>query len=339
MGKTALLGCVACLQASMALAADPALVEAAKKEATISFYSAMSIPETEAICQGFEKAYALKCEFFRAPGVRLFQKFEAEAEAGQWNADVIHASTPAAFLHAKQRGFFEKYTSQEASNFPVRFKDPDGYYVAAHFLTMAIAYNPKLVKEQDIPHTWKALLDPRYKGLLVSHDPGTSGTGLATFYWWEKTFGLDFIKDLAKNEPMVVSSSANVEQAVLSGERPIAVQLDDRVVTYESRKGEAIAAVYPKEGVPLVVSPVAIAAKAPHPHAAQLFVDFMLSVSGQEILQNALGADSPRPGMPPTPGAMPVDKLTLADVDWTGLQVEQNEAVKRYTKLLKGDGQ
>jgi iron(III) transport system substrate-binding protein len=202
---------------------------------------------------------------------------------------------------------------------------------------MAIAYNPKLVKEQDVPKTWKALLDPRYKGLIVSHDPGTSGTGLATFYWWEKTFGVDFIKALAKNEPMVVSSSANVEQAVLSGERPIAVQLDDRVITYESRKGEALAAIYPAEGVPLVVSPVAVAAKAPHPNAGQLLIDFMLSVPGQEILQNALGADSPRTGMPPTPGGMPVDKQNLADVDWKGLQSEQNEAVSRYTKLLKGE--
>lgn len=327
------------LWTATARGADPVLVAAAKKEGTVTFYSGMAIPATEKICQGFQRTYGIKCEYFRAPSVKLFQKFTAEAEAGNIKADVIHGSLPPGFLDAKARGWLAKYTTPEGQKYAARFKDPDGYFVAARFIAMGIAINPQLIKGDEVPRTWKALLDPHWKDKLIASDPGSSGTGLATFYYWEKTFGLDFIRQLAKNRPMIVSSSAIVANSVVSGERPVAAQVDSWEIVSRANKGLAIEGIYPTEGVPAVLSPAAAVAKAPHPSAAQLLLDYMLSAEGQQVFQDEVGSYSARDGMPPLKGAPPLKELHLVDLDWAALQKEAGPAVERYTRALKEAGQ
>ena len=160
-------------------------------------------------------------------------------------------------------------------------------------IPVGIAYNNKLVSATEAPKTWKDVLDPKWKGKLIAADPGASGTGLMAFYYWEKTFGLDFIRQLAQNAPMVVGSTAPAANAVAAGERPVAAMMDSWEVVMRVHKDLPIAINFPKEGVPVAPSPVAVVAGSPNPNAAQLLMHYMISKEGQQVIMDDVGAIRP----------------------------------------------
>ena len=131
---------------SAASAFDDALVAAARKEGKVVFYSSAAIEATQKICQGFERAYSgVKCEFYRATALPLFQRFNTEMEVKNIKADVIHASSVPGFLNARDKGWLVKYKSPEGAKYLPQFKDKEGYFVAARVIPMGIAYNNKLI--------------------------------------------------------------------------------------------------------------------------------------------------------------------------------------------------
>jgi len=319
-----------------AAAFDDILVAAARKEGKVVFYSSAAIEATQKICQGFERAYSgIKCEFYRATALPLFQRFNTEMEAKNVKSDVIHASSVPGFLNAKEKGWLVKYRSPEGAKFLPQFKDKDGYFVAARVIPMGIAYNNKLVSAAEAPKAWKDVLDPKWKGKMIVPDPGVSGTGLMGFYYWEKNFGLDFIRQFAQNSPMVVGSTAPAANAVASGERPVAAMMDSWEVVMRLHKDLPIAINFPKEGVPVAPSPVAVVAGGPNPNAAQLLMHYIISKEGQQLIMDDVGAYSGRPDMPPLKGMPKLEELKLIDIDWVALQNVQSQVVDNYSNILK----
>jgi iron(III) transport system substrate-binding protein len=310
-------------------------LEAARREGSVTLYSALSIESLGKLCAGFEKAYAIKCEYFRAPGIPLMERFRTEVTSNRIKADVLQASVLTAFNEAKENGWLSKYKSPEGAKFLKEFCDADGYFVSAYIIPMAIGYNPRLVSGSDVPKTWQDLLDPRWKSKLTTADPTSSGTGLAVYYFWETRFGLDYIRRLAQNQPLVVSATPSVANAVVSGERPVAAGLDSWEILVRNRADLPITAVFPGEGVPVVPSPVAVAANSPHPNAAQLLMHYILSSEGQKLLMDEVGTYSARIDMPPLQGMPPLSELALVQLDWAKLQTTAATSIERYRVLLK----
>lgn len=330
------LTALAALLPAAAGAFDDALIAAAKKEGRVTFYSSAAIEATQKICQGFERAFpGVKCEFYRATALPLFQRFNTEMEAKNIKADVIHASSVPGFLNAKDKGWLIKFKSAEGAKYLPQFKDKDGYFVAARVIPVGIAYNNKLVSAAESPKAWKDVLDPKWKGKMIAPDPGSSGTGLMGFYYWEKTFGLDFIRNFARNSPMVVGSTAPASNAVAAGERLVAAMMDSWEVVMRERKGLPISINFPKEGAPVAPSPVAVVAGAPNPNAAQLLMHYIISRDGQQLIMDDVGAYTARTDMPPLKGMPKLEELKLIDIDWVALQKEQSQVVDNYSKILK----
>ena len=327
---------VALVTTGTAQAQTDAMIAAAKKEGKVTFYSSAAIEATQKICAGFEHAYpGIKCEFYRAGALPLFQRFNTEMEAKSVKADVIHGSSVPAFLNAKEKGWLAKFTSPDGGKYLPQFKDKDGYFVAARVIPLGIAYNSKLVSAADAPKVWKDVLDPKWKGKMIAPDPGVSGTGLMGFYYWDKTFGLDFIRSFARNSPMIVGSTAPAANAVASGERPVGAMMDSWEVVMRDRKSLPIAIAFPKEGVPVAPSPVAVVAGAPNPNAAQLLMTWIMSKDGQQVFMDDVGSYTARNDMPPLKGMPTLQQLKLIDVDWAALQKEQAHVVDTYSKILK----
>lgn len=315
---------------------DDALVAAARKEGKVVLYSSAAIDATQKICNAFEKAYpGVKCEFYRATALPLLQRFNTEMEAKQIKADVIHASSVPGFLNAKAKGWLAKSKSPDIGKYLPQFRDADGYYAAARVIPMGIAYNNKLVSAADAPKAWKDVLDPKWKGKMIAPDPGSSGTGLMGFYFWDKHFGLDFIRQFARNAPKMVGSTAIVGNEVASGERLIAAQIDSWEVVFRFRKDLPIAINFPKEGVPVAPSPVAVVAGGPNPNAGQLLMHYVISQAGQQAIMDDLGSYSGRTDMPPLKGMPKLEELKLIDIDWVALQKEQSQVIDTYSKTLK----
>ncbi|HXG03734.1 MAG TPA: extracellular solute-binding protein, partial [Candidatus Binatia bacterium] len=146
--------------------------------------------------------------------------------------------------------------------------------------------------------------------------------------------GWDYFKQLAGNRPMLVQSAVDPAGVVASGERPVAVNGGDYTFYQSKKKGNPVEIVYPKEGVPLVVSPTAITAFAPHPTAARLFTDFMFSRELQQVLADSEGLYTGHPEV-----TYPADKPRLSDlklltVDPDELESRSEEIKKRFVEFF-----
>ena len=325
----ALAVALATLLPSVAVAQDRALVEAAKKEGKVVWYTSLILPSAERVAKLFETAYpGIKVEVHRTGSQRVLQRVMQELSANIKNADVLHTSDAGHFVLLKEKKLLMKYTPAGVDKFPAGFKDRDGYYYGLRATVNAIYYNTKLVTAAEAPKTWKDLLDPKWKGKMVTAHPGYSGVIATHVLALVHLHGWDYFKQLAQNRLMIVQSANDPPTTVASGERVIGVNGGEYSAYQLKKKGNPIEIVYPKEGVPLVVSPTAIASFAPHPNAAKLFTDFTFTREIQQVMADSEGLYTGHPEV-----TYPADQPKMSDLKL--LTVEPEELEKRNEELKK----
>jgi iron(III) transport system substrate-binding protein len=308
-------------------AAQDARVEAAKKEGKVVWYTSLALPSAEKVAKLFEAAYpGITVEVQRTGSQRILQRVMQELGANIKNADVIHTSDAGHFVLLKEKKLLMKYTPAGVDGFPSGFKDKDGYYYGLRATVNVIAYNSKLIPANEAPRTWKDLLDPRWKGKMVTAHPGYSGVIATHVLALVHLHGWDYWKQLAQNKLMLVQSAVDPSGVVASGERPIAVDGGHYTFYQTRKKGNPVEVVFPKEGVPLVVSPSAITSFAPHPNAARLFTDFVFSRELQQVLADTEGLYTGHPDV-----KYPADRPKLSELHL--LQVDADELEKRNEEI------
>src|SRR6266536_1416104 len=275
MRKLLVLSVLAVFFAAAPACAQDARVEAAKKEGKVVWYTSLALSSAEKVAKLFEAAYpGIKVEVHRTGSQRILQRVMQELQANIKNVDVIHTSDAGHYVLLKDKKLLMKYTPAGVERFPAAFKDKDGYHYGLRATVNVIAYNTKSVSAADAPRTWKDLLDPKWKGKLVTAHPGYSGVISTHILALVHLFGWDYFKQLGQQNVMIVQSAVDPAGIVASGERLVAVNAGDYTFYQTKKQGNPVELVYPKEGVPLVVSPTAITSFAPHPAAARLFTDF-----------------------------------------------------------------
>ena len=320
---------------SVAASQDATLIQAARKEAKVVWYTSLAIPSSTAIAHYFQNKYkGIEVEVHRTGSQRVLQRTMQESGAGIKNVDLIHTSDAGHFVLLKDKGLLFKYTPQGVSNFPDGFKDKAGFYYGMRATLSVIAYNPKVVAEKDAPKTWKDLLDPRWSGKEVTAHPGYSGIIMTHVLALVKTYGWDYFRDLAKNKLHIVQSANDPAGVVASGERPVGVNGAEYFYYKTLKQGNPIKIVYPKEGVPLVVSPVAIAKDAPHPNAAKLFTEFIFSKESQQLLADKEGLYTGHPEVTYPADKPKLKELKLLPADADELEKRNSEIKKRFTEYF-----
>ena len=315
--------------ASVSLAQDAALIQAAKKEGKVVWYTSLAIPSSTTIAHAFRTKYAgVDVEVHRTGSQRVLQRVMQEAGAGIKNADVIHTSDAGHFVLFKDKGMLMKYIPKGAEIFPAGFKDKDGFYFGMRATLSVIAYNPKSVAEKDAPKTWKDLLNPKWKGKMVSAHPGYSGIIMTHVLALVNLYGWDYFRELAKNGLHVVQSANDPAGVVASGERPVGANGAEYFYYKTQKQGNPIKIIYPNEGIPLVVSPVAIAKDAPHPNAAKLFSEYIFAKESQQLLADREGLYTGHPEV-----TYPADKPKLKDLKL--LSVDADELEKKNAEIKK----
>ena len=316
-------------------AADNARVEAAKKEGKVVWYTSLELQTSERIAKLFESAYpGVKVEVHRTGSQRILQRLMQELQANIKNADVVHTSDAGHFVFLKKQKLLAKYTPAGAEKFPAGFKDGDGFHYGFRATVNAIAYNTKAVTAADAPRTWKDLLDPKWKGKLVTAHPGYSGVIATHVLALVNLHGWDYFKELAQNRVMIVQSAVDPAGVVASGERQVAVNGSDYVFYQTKKKGNPVEIVYPKEGVPLVVSPSAITSFAPHPNAARLFTDFGFSREVQQVLADSEGLYTGHPDVKYPRDKPKLSELKLLTVDPEEQEKRNEEIKKRFVEFF-----
>lgn len=163
---------------------------------------------------------------------------------------------------------------------------------------------------------------------MVTAHPGYSGIIMTHVLTLVNVYGWDYFRDLAKNKLHIAQSANDPAGVVASGERPVGVNGAEYFYYKTLKQGNPIKIIYPKEGVPLVVSPVAIAKDAPHPNAAKLFTEFIFSKESQQLLADKEGLYTGHPEV-----TYPADKPKLKDLKL--LAADADELEKRNAEIKK----
>jgi len=324
-----------CMWLSSAAAQDAALVQAAKKEGLLVWYTSVALPTATALAHAFKEKYTgIDVELHRTGSERVLQRFMQEAAAGIKNADIIDTSDAGHFELLKGKGMLLKFTPRGVAGFSDGFKDKAGFYYGMRSTLSVIAHNPKILPEKDAPKTWKDLLNSKWSGKMVTAHPGYSGIIVTHVLALVNLYGWDYFRDLAKNKLHIVQSALDPAGIVASGERPVGVNGAEYFYYRTQKRGNPIKIIYPKEGVPLIVSPVAIAKDAPHPNTAKLFSEFIFAKESQQLLADKEGLYTGHPDV-----TYPADKPKLKDLkllppDAAELEKRNAEIKKRFVEYF-----
>src|SRR5919109_508296 len=204
-------------------AVTPALIEAAKQEGQVIYYTSTDLPVAEKLAKAFEAKYpgiAVRVE--RTGAERLFQRIGQEYSSNIHAIDIVNSSDAAHFIVWKRDGVLAPYVPEDVAKFyPAEHKDPDGQFASFRVWLSIIAYNTNLVKAEDAPKSFADLLDPKWKGKIVKAHPGYSGTIMTATYQMQRDLGWEYFEKLAKQNIMQVQSSADPPKKLDLGERAV----------------------------------------------------------------------------------------------------------------------
>ena len=289
--------------ASAIAAADArsALIDGAKKETKLMIYSSVSATDTATLGQRFQHKYPfIKPEFLRLGSERLLTRILQEARGGRQFADVYQTGVVEVYLF-KQKGMLSQYASAERAAYADYFKDTDGYYTAFFHTSKVIAYNTKLVPAGKAPKSYEDLLDPQWRGKLGLP---SGGGGIRWYLAMMKELGDDkgeaYMKKLAGQKVIVGQDISAVTALMAAGEYPIAVFSNAHQIEQMKSQGAPVEWVATRP-VLTTQTVLALPNRAPSPNSAKLYIDFVLSKEGQELLRsfNRIPARSDVEASPP----------------------------------------
>src|SRR5436190_7183339 len=315
----------------------PELIEAAKKEGKVIWYTAVDLPVAERIAKAFEAKYpgiAMRVE--RSGGERIFQRIGQEYSSNIHAVDVVNSSDAAHFIVWKRDGVLAPYVPEDVAKFyPAEHKDVDGQFASWRIWLSIIAYNTNLVKAEDAPKSFADLLDPKWKGKIVKAHPGYSGTIMTATYQMQRDLGWDYFEKLARQGVMQVQSSADPPKKLDLGERAVMADGNEYNIFQMKEAGRPVEPVYASEGSPLIIGPNGVFKAAPHPNAARLFQSFSLSQEAQQLIIDVGGLRSVHSQTKEKAGRKPLTEIKTMKDDAAAVETE-GEAIKaRYTKLFR----
>lgn len=262
--------------------------EGAKKEGKLVWYTTTT--HNPAFKAAFEKQYpGITVEAFRIDSADLIRRSVEEYQAGVYNVDVVEGES-SIMAPLKKAGVVQRFTSPELKAFPDEVKDKDGQYVIMNESYQSLGYNTKVLREEELPKNHQELLDPKWKGKMAI--PGSS-TGVRFVGSMTLLYGEDFVKKLAANDVKLVQVSGRaLSDMVIAGEFPLSPTIFQSHVTVSSKEGAPFG-FKALEPVVANTSAVSVAKRPNNPHAAMLFVDWILSLDGAKVHQER-GFFSPR---------------------------------------------
>ena len=259
--------------------------EAAKKEREVVWYTAMNIPDAAPLRQRFQEKYpGVTLIILRQPGEKIRTRILTEMRAGKFLWDVV------SFNHLDmdvlaQEGLLAVYASpQTRSGFPGGAVDPGGRWAAIYVRQFVIGYNTRAVPHAEAPKSWEDLLQPRWKEKFAM-DEGDIEWYAAMLDYLGRENGGAYMRALARQNPQFRRGHSLLGKLLVAGDFPLALV---HAAEMEEAKRTGAPVDWVKTLDPIVTSPsqVAVSARAPHPGAARLFVDLLLSAEGQAIIRD-----------------------------------------------------
>jgi iron(III) transport system substrate-binding protein len=308
--RAVLAGSLAVLSAPLRGRADAGqeVIEAARREGILGLAHTVSAPRFPSFMEAFLRKYPfldVTSGLYSAPTGRVLARVEAELQAGRLTFDALHVASLAPYLSLTKRGALLSYRSAELVAYPA--SSCSDYWATARVIGVIMAYNHNVLSPEKAPKAWVDILRPEFKGRKLVIQDSAAGTAFNQMYLLEKLLGQDFMRRWGEQQPIVVATTAQLIDLLVRGEALVGATVDHLRAFEPDVIKAGITAVYPVEGMPVAPAPIAIFKDAPHPNAAKLFVDYVLSEEGQTLLAvDILGAYSMRKGVRTAPGQVPL---------------------------------
>ena len=286
----------------LATSGETKIIDGAKKEGELAWWSTIAQDQSQKIIEEFMKLYPfIKATYWRSGSVGLHNKILIESRAGQATWDVVSQTTPEFIFELKQKKLIASYDSPERSRFSADLKDREGYWTGTYALPTGLGFNTQQVKREEAPKSYNDLLDPRWKSGKISIDDENYELLVGLEQAWGKDRAVQYLKALAAQLPTVGRGATQRTQMLAAGEFPLAISYT-HTVEWSKSQGNTVDWVN-LEPVVIKFDGIMIGAKAPHPNAAKLFIDFFLSQQGQKLLQS-FSRVTLREGVEPNPARL-----------------------------------
>jgi iron(III) transport system substrate-binding protein len=263
-----------------AIEREKKLVEGAKAEGEMVWYTNTGLDNVTRYIQAFKKSYPfINAKFWRGKSRDVTEKLLTEARAGFYYADLV--KTTSDLLPALlEKNLIGRYESPIRASYLTHAKGD--LWTNMNYAFRVFGFNPKKVSRQEVPKTWEELLHPRWKGEILFDE--SSLEEVVTFLAvWGREKTVSYLTRLSDQELLIRRGRDSTAQLLLAGEAPLAVT----IYAYNAEGLRAIGApidwVVP-DLIPTLIYPLTMVRHAPHPHASALFYDFLLSDAGQQMI-------------------------------------------------------
>jgi iron(III) transport system substrate-binding protein len=258
------------------------LEEGARKEGALMMYTSMDLEESQPLMEGFMKKYPfIRGEVYRASGEDVAQKLITEYRGRKYVADIFEGTgIDIAKMLNEQYG--QNFYTPRAASYPRQGQDPKGFWVATRYNMLALGWNTNLVAAGDVPRQYDDLLNPRWRGRIGIEADDQIWLATLLEHWGESR-GMEFFRRLSEQQLLIRKGHTLLANLVVAGEVPVSPTLYNHRPQRLKRRGAPIDW-RPLEPVVAVIHVISLPKNAPHPHAAMLFIDHLLSPDGQQAL-------------------------------------------------------
>ncbi len=270
-----------------------AILNAAKEEGTVTWYSSLPQATTDRLAEAFEEKYGIKVKTVVLASSLLTSRISSEHAAGSYEVDVLNAADPLFMKQTMRDGWFATVNADDLPNletWPSEYFFDDAYALV-NIQPQGISFNTDKVSADEVD-TWEKLLDPKFKGQIFYSDPRVTKSWLVMADLLYEEFGPEFLEKLAAQDLQVVDSPVSASQNLAAGSGMVLFSNLRAVVDPLIEKGAPVELVFPSPTTG-VEQFTAVMERAPHPNAARLLMDFLISEEGQKIM-NAKTGSSPR---------------------------------------------
>lgn len=336
--RTLLAGLAAAPFAARAEGITDSLIEAARKEGSVTWYIAQVDTETaEGMGRAFTQKFpGVKVSVIRTTGQVAYERLMQDLKNNAPQCDVFSGTDISQYPLLKKRNALAQYVPAGAATLLPVFKEAaiPGYMYPSSATAHLLIYNKQKVKPEDAPKSWTDMLDPKWKGRVATGHPAFSGcTGIWALALTKK-YGWEFFEKLAKNNPRIGRSGNDPVTLINAGEVLIG-PAPGNTAFQQVDKGNPIMPVYPADGATLCMGPSAVMASAPHPNAARLFMEWLMSDDFAR-LSVANHGDPVHPGLTLTSGQKPLDQVPILSVPTADIGKGVPDIIERWRDTFGG---
>ncbi|MBT3349793.1 MAG: extracellular solute-binding protein [Nitrospinaceae bacterium] len=313
---------------------DPKLVQAAKAEGNLVIYDTTRRKVMQKLTALYTKQFGIPVVHTRKRSSGIVRMVEAERRTGKPRWDVTGAGDGSVVLRWLKEGVLTPYNPTNSKVFSKKVIKLEGFVNYMYHNTYGIGHNTKKVPSAEAPKSWKDLLHPRWKGRIAMSLPKSAGSRILMDVIIRK-YGWKYFEELAKNKPLMAPSVRALGPLLLKGEADVVFPISDRDLFSEKEKGSPVDFIYPSDLVPTSGSSRALGAKAPHPNAGKLWLEFVLSKEAQTIFASK-GYNTLRPDVPHIYKRPAMESLKLAKPDFVNMSKTRKKRAKKLKKIMAG---